>query len=52
MDLNGMLEPMEEGTAAQVPLPSLPLEMAMEEEEAGESRDQPHLLEAEAQGTS
>ncbi|XP_015681943.1 period circadian protein homolog 1 [Protobothrops mucrosquamatus] len=52
MDLNGMLEPMEEGTGAQVPLPSSPLEMAMEEEEAGESRDQPHLLETEAQGTS
>ncbi|XP_039193950.1 period circadian protein homolog 1 isoform X3 [Crotalus tigris] len=48
MDLNGMLELMEEGTGPQVPLPSLPLEMAMEEDEAGESRDQPHLVEAEA----
>ncbi|KAM6453124.1 period circadian protein homolog 1 isoform 1-T3 [Liasis olivaceus] len=38
MDLNGMLEPMEEGNGGQVPLPPLPLEMAMEEEEAGESR--------------
>ncbi|KAG8141043.1 hypothetical protein E2320_003645 [Naja naja] len=53
MDLNGMLEPMEEGTGAQVvSLPSLPLEMAMEDEEAGESRDQLHRAEAEAQETS
>ncbi|XP_062994465.1 period circadian protein homolog 1 isoform X2 [Elgaria multicarinata webbii] len=35
MDLNGMLEPMEEGNGAQASLPSLPPEMAMEEEEAG-----------------
>uniref|UniRef100_A0A2D4PJF3 Uncharacterized protein n=1 Tax=Micrurus surinamensis TaxID=129470 RepID=A0A2D4PJF3_MICSU len=53
MDLNGMLEPMEEGTGAQVvSLTSLPLEMAMEDEEAGESRDQLHRAEAEAQETS
>ncbi|ETE65550.1 Period circadian protein-like 2, partial [Ophiophagus hannah] len=53
MDLNGMLEPMEEGNGAQVvSLPSLPLEMAMEDEEAGESRDQLHRAEAEAQETS
>ncbi|KAJ6653046.1 hypothetical protein lerEdw1_010132 [Lerista edwardsae] len=35
MDLNGMLEPMEEGSGGQGCLPPLPLEMAMEEEEAG-----------------
>lgn len=52
MDLNGMLEPMEESNGAQVSLPSLPLEMAMEDEEAGESRDQAHRAEAEAQKTS
>ncbi|KAJ7313186.1 hypothetical protein JRQ81_004461 [Phrynocephalus forsythii] len=39
MDLNGMLEPMEESSSSsssggQVCLPALPLEMAMEEEEA------------------
>ncbi|XP_013927660.1 PREDICTED: period circadian protein homolog 1-like [Thamnophis sirtalis] len=52
MDLSGMLEPMEEGNGAQVSPPSLPLEIAMEEEEAGESRDQAHRPEAEAQETS
>ncbi|XP_077772997.1 period circadian protein homolog 1 isoform X2 [Podarcis muralis] len=41
MDLNGMLEPMEEGSSAgQVCLPSLPPEMAMDEEEAGAERGQ------------
>ncbi|XP_058035635.1 period circadian protein homolog 1 isoform X2 [Ahaetulla prasina] len=50
MDLNGMLEPMEEGNGAQVSPPPLPLEIAMEEEEAGENRDQAHR--AEVQQTS
>lgn len=52
MDLSGMLEPMEEGNGAQVSPPSLPVEMAMEDEEAGESRDQAHRAKAEAQQTS
>ncbi|XP_063157710.1 period circadian protein homolog 1 isoform X2 [Candoia aspera] len=46
MDLTGMLEPMEEGSRGGPR--SLPLEMAMEEEEAGESRDQPPRTEAVA----
>ncbi|XP_053116627.1 period circadian protein homolog 1 isoform X3 [Hemicordylus capensis] len=44
MDLNGMLEPMEEGSGGQACLPPLPLEMAMEQEEAGEQ--QPSRAEA------
>ncbi|XP_061446782.1 period circadian protein homolog 1 isoform X2 [Rhineura floridana] len=49
MDLNGMLEPMEEGSGGQVCLPSLPPEMAMEEEEAGvQVGQQPPPPQAEA----
>ncbi|XP_066483742.1 period circadian protein homolog 1 isoform X2 [Tiliqua scincoides] len=47
MDLNGMLEPMEEGGGGQGCLPPLPLEMAMEEEEAGlQEGEQPPQAEA------
>ncbi|XP_044273218.1 period circadian protein homolog 1 isoform X1 [Varanus komodoensis] len=41
MDLNGMLEPMEEGGGAQLCLSSLPPEVAMEEEEAGAEPGEP-----------
>ncbi|XP_062813835.1 period circadian protein homolog 1 isoform X2 [Anolis carolinensis] len=53
MDVNGMLEPMEEGNGGQTCHPSLPPEMAMEEEEAGggERGEQP-LQAAEAQRES
>lgn len=49
MDVNGMLEPMEEDNGGQGCLPALPLEMAMEEEEAGVVAGQPPPL-AEAAG--
>lgn len=42
MDLNGMLEPMEEGSGGQGCLPSLPLEVAMEEEEAPQAEAAGH----------
>ncbi|XP_060635928.2 period circadian protein homolog 1 isoform X1 [Anolis sagrei] len=49
MDVNGMLEPMEEGNGGQTCHSALPPEMAMEEEEAGVGRGEQPLQAAEVQ---